>query len=126
MYNLDYTKLAVGDQVAVARTGSWVTQSEGVYTVVKADKMKIVVQREGAHWPRVFSVKKRREMSKGEYRSAYLESVEDCLARESLRVRERQVNLAWAAVEQAGRDNKVDDLRAALAGLVELGVYSNY
>lgn len=118
MYGMDYSKLAVGDQVAVARMGSWDVHSEGVYTVVKADKIKVIVQREGDGYERTFSVKKRSEMGKDDrYRAAYLEPVADKAARDALQQRRRDVNRAWSAAEQAARDKKVSALRAALADL---------
>lgn len=118
MWGLDYTTLKVGDEVGVARTGSWNIHSEGIYTVVKANKMKIVVQRVSDGYQREFSVKRRCEAGASDrYRGAYLESVETKRARDAQQQREREVRSAWAAVEQAGRDKNISKLRQAVADL---------
>ena len=118
MWGLDYTTLKVGDEVGVARTGSWDVHSEGVYVVVKANKMKLVVQRKTDGYERVFSVKRRCEADASDrYRAAYLESVADLQQREARKQREREVRSAWAAVEQAGRDKNMSKLRQAVADL---------
>ena len=121
MWGLDYSTLKVGDEVSVARTGSWDTRSEGVYVVVKANKMKVVVQRKGDGYERSFSVKRRCESGASDrWRSAYLETVADKEEREARQRRERDVKQAWAAVEQAGRNKSVDSLREALHTLAKL------
>ena len=121
MWGLDYSTLKVGDEVSVARTGSWDTRSEGVYVVVKANKMKVVVQRKGDGYERSFSVKRRCESGASDrWRSAYLETVADKEQREARQQRERDVKYAWAAVEQAGRDKNVSQLREALHSLIKV------
>ena len=118
MYGLDYTKVKAGDKVAVARMGSWHTHSEGVYTVVKADKMKIVIQRESDGYERTFSVKRKCELGKeNSWRSAYLESVEDKEARDARLQKEREVRDAWKQAEQAAANKNLSALKQALADL---------
>ena len=122
MWGMDYSTLKVGDEVAVARSGSWMVHSEGVYTVAKVDKLKVVVRRKSDNYERVFSVKRRCEMGKeNSYRSAYLEPVADKEARERKMERERDVRRAWSDAEQAGRNKDMVALRAALALLDALG-----
>ena len=121
MWGLDYSTLKVGDEVSVARTGSWDTRSEGVYVVVKANKLKLIVQRKTDGYERVFSVKRRCEMgAEDRYRAAYLETVASKEQREARQQRERDVRSAWAAVEQAGRDKNVSQLREALHSLIKV------
>ena len=121
MWGLDYSTLKVGDEVSVARSGSWDTRSEGVYKVVKVNKLKLIVQRVGDGYERSFSVKRRCESGASDrYRSAFLETVADKEQREARQKRERDVKNAWAAVEQAGRGRNVDSLREALHELAKL------
>ena len=121
MWGLDYSTLKVGDEVSVARSGSWDTRSEGVYKVVKVNKLKLIVQRVGDGYERSFSVKRRCESGASDRdRSAFLETVADKEQREARQKRERDVKNAWAAVEQAGRSKSVDSLREALHTLVKL------
>ena len=118
MWGLDYTTLKVGDEVSIARTGSWSIHSDGIYKVVKINKIKVFVQRVSDGYERVFSVKRRCEAGASDrYRSAYLESVETKRARDAQQQREREVRSAWAAVEQAGRDKNISKLRQAVADL---------
>lgn len=122
MWGMDYTTLQVGDEVAVARSGSWMVHSEGIYTVVKVDKLKVVVRRKSDNYERVFSVKRRCEMGKeNSYRSAYLEPVADMEARDRKMARERDIRRAWQEAEQAGRDKDIVALRDALMQLEKLG-----
>lgn len=113
---LDYTALKVGELVAVARGGGWSTFSEGLYRVVKINKMVVVVQRERDAYERTFSVKLRREKGDGDrYRSAYLESVADQQQREAQYAREREVNAMWKDAERAAVTRNL----AALKELVD-------
>ena len=117
----DYSSLNVNDTVAVARPGSWQIHSEGIYRVVKVNKLKVVVERESDGYQRVFSVKRRCEMCAGShYRAAYLESVDSMLKREAQLQRERDVRAAWADVEQAGRVKSWTALQAAVSKLQKL------
>lgn len=118
MMDLDYTKLAVGDKVAIARTGSWSIMNEGVYTVVKVNKMVVVVRREADGYERTFSVKRRCETSStNRYRSAFLETVDAQEAREESRKKEREYRQSWADLERAALNR---DLAAAKALVAKL------
>lgn len=115
---LDYTTLKVGDQVAVARSGGWSIMNEGVYRVVKINKVKIVVERVSDCYQREFSVKRRCEMgSTDRYRSACLETVAEQEARIERRQQEAAKRQAWSAVEQAARDKDFTALQKAMAVL---------
>ena len=118
MWGLDYAALKVGQEVAIARTGTWRIFSEGVYTVVKANKLKVVVRRNSDGYERTFSVKRKCEMSQeASYRAAYLESVEDMRLREAQYAAQRDRASAWTAAEQAARDKNLAALREAVAKL---------
>ena len=118
---MNYTTLKTGDKVAVARSGSWSTHREGIYTVIKANKVKIVVQREHDGYLREFSVARRCEMGATDrYRAAYLESVEVNAARDAHMSREREIRAAWRDIEQATAAKNMVALRAAMAHLETL------
>lgn len=117
----DYTTLTVGQKVAVARTGSWRTSDEGIYTVVKANKVKVVVARDTDGYERTFSVKKRVEMNNtSHYYSAYLETVEEQQARIDRRLNEGKIRNAWLNVEKAAASKNLEDLRKYMAELEAL------
>ena len=118
MWGLDYSTLKVGDEVAIARSGSWSLFSEGVYAVVKVNKMKVFLQRKSDGYERVFSVKRRCEFGDSDrYRSAFLETVADHQAREEKRRQEQKVWAAWSTAEKAAQNKNISQLRQALANL---------
>jgi hypothetical protein len=83
--------------------------------------MKVVVQRKSDGYERVFSVKRQCEMgAENRWRGAFLEAVVDKQARDSKLEQERNVRAAWSAVEQAGRDKNVSQLREALHSLIKV------
>ena len=120
MNSLNYSELTVGSKVAVARPGNWRTHSEGVYTVVKVDKVKVVVSRVSDGHTRTFSVKRRCELPANSFRNAYLETVEEQEARELLNDAERNLRRTWEKVEQAGRSKDLVALKAVVAELTAL------
>lgn len=123
MWGLDYTTLKVGDDVAVARTGSWDTHCEGTYTVTKTNKMKIVVQRKSDGYERVFSVKRRCELSAtSRYHSAFLESVEDQQTRQAKKAAERELRNTWKLAENAATNKDLATLRQLVDKLAEIVV----
>lgn len=120
----DYATLTVGQQVAVARTGSWRTGSEGVYTVVKVNKMKVVLRRLSDGYERVFSVKRRVELNRsgGSYNSAYLETVDSMTQREAQQQQERDRKQAWRDAEAAAARNDLAKLKELVAKLEQMAV----
>lgn len=122
MWGLDYSKLAVGEEVAVSRSGNWRTHNEGVYTVVKANKLKIVLQRVSDGYTREFSVKRRVELGKMETRwsSPFIETVADMEKREAQYAAERDRKQAWSDLEQAARDRSPAKVREAMAKLIKM------
>lgn len=99
MKNLN--ELKAGDKVGIARGGSWRVRSEGIYTVSKVDKVKVVLQRESDKHERTFSVKTGDEKGSSKYRSAFLEPVESQEARNKQQAREQEWSAAWSALEAA-------------------------
>lgn len=118
---LNYSTLKVGDKVAIARQGSWSIYSEGVYTVIKVDKVKVVVKRDDDGIERVFSVKRRCEMNAANsYQHRYLESVEDMQAQEAQYKKKNDISRAWKNIEIASKSKNLGDLRIAVANLEDL------
>ena len=115
---LDISTLKVGDRVGVARYGTWRSRSEGVYTVVKTNKVKIVVERETDRYQREFSVKKNLELgtqSRGFLYTAFLESLEDTNQRAEANNRERARNELWNRAQQAAAGKDIQALRTVVA-----------
>ena len=82
----DYSTLAVGQSVAVSRFGSRFIHNEGVYTVAKVNKVKVILARDTDGYVRTFSVKTRKELGALAYKyfEAFIESVSDLQAREEM------------------------------------------
>jgi hypothetical protein len=123
MWGLSLSTLKVGDEVAIARPGSWHTHSEGVYTVVKANKMVVVVQRKSDGYERTFSVKRGVEKgNESRYHTPYLESVESMQKREAANALERDKRHAWKQAESAAQQKDLTSLKEIVAQLEALGV----
>lgn len=112
----------VGDVVSVARTGGHGVSSQGLYRVVKANKVKVVVARESDGYERVFSVKRGAELgiTSSSYSYAFLEPVIDSMNRAARHLEKQQRNQAWGAAEKAAQNKDIVQLRAALAALESL------
>lgn len=117
MNSLNYSELTVNSKIAVARPGSWTTHSEGVYTVVKVDKVKVVVSRVGDGHTRTFSVKRRCELPANSFRNAYLETVEEQEARNLRLAAEQALRRLWEMGEQGARNKDLTALKAVVAEL---------
>ena len=126
MAMLNIATLKVGDQVAVARPGSQMTHSEGIYTVVKVNKVRIVVQRDSDGYERNFSAKSGRELNKSfeAYRCPYLEHVSEQTTRNARLQHERNVKEVWSALEQAAASKNIRKFDEAVAALKKLLVQS--
>lgn len=122
MTMLNIETLKVGDKVAVACPGNWMTHSEGIYTVVKANKVRIVVQREVDSYQREFSAKSGRELNKtyGVYRCPYLEPVSEQTARNEYLQRQREINNAWSVLKKAAASENIQQVDEAVAALKKL------
>ena len=119
---MDYTTLKVGDQVAVARSGNWNIQNQGIYTVVKANKIKIVVQRNSDGYERSFSVKRGCEVgSDSRWESAFIEPVEEQKKRIAKREHEASIRMQWSKMESAVANKDLAALKALITELDALG-----
>lgn len=121
---MNYAALAVGQEVAVSRSGNWRTHNEGVYKVVKANKLKVTLERVSDGYVREFSVKRRVELGKMESRwsSPFIESVAEMQRREAVYAAERDRKQAWADAEQAARDKDLTKLKVIVAKLEQMAV----
>jgi uncharacterized protein YceH (UPF0502 family) len=124
MWGLDYSTLKEGQYVAVSRTGNWRTHNEGVYRVVKANKLKVVLERQVDGYTREFSVKRRVELGKNESRwsSPFIEAVADMEKREAQYAAERDRKQTWSEAEQAARDKDLAKLKVIVAKLEQMAV----
>lgn len=115
----DYSTLAVGQSVAVSRFGRRYIHNEGVYTVAKVNKVKVILARDTDGYVRTFSVKTRKELGSNVYKylETFIESVSDMTAREEKYQKERDVRNMWAELEQAARDKKLDTMKDLIAKL---------
>lgn len=122
MTMLNIETLKVGDKVAVARPGNWTTASEGIYTVVKVNKVRIVVQREDDSYQREFSAKSGRELNKtyGVYMCPCLETVSEQTARNEYLQRQREINNAWSVLKKAAASENIQQVDEAVAALKKL------
>ena len=93
----------VGQVVSVANSGGWTTRSEGLYTVVKANKLRVEVCRNTDAYKRTFSVKRGVELCGAGYKNhrVYLETPESAAARDARTKLEQERKNAWAVVESA-------------------------
>ena len=124
MSDLDYSTLKVGQYVAVSSTASWRTRSEGIYRVVEANKIKVVLVREDVGLTREFSVKRRVEVgdSASPWSRAFIESVADMEKREAQYAAERERKQLWVDAEQAAREKNLTKLSDIVNKLSQLAV----
>ena len=115
----DYSTLAVGQSVAVSRFGRRFIHNEGLYTVAKVNKVKVILARDTDGYVREFSVKTRKELGALAYKylETFIEPVSDFQAREEKYQKERDVKTLWVGAEQAARDKNLDTLKDLVAKL---------
>lgn len=119
------SELVVGQQVAVGGHGGGRIMNLGIYTVVKANKLKIVLERVGDGYVREFSIKRGVELgnkARGAARSPFIESVEDLHRREAAYAAERDRKDVWMAAEQAAREKDLAKLKDMVSKLEHMGV----
>ena len=118
---LDLNTLVVGQQVGIAKHGAWETRSQGLYMVVKANKVKVVVRRLVDDYERLFSVKRGCETgSSNKYNSAFLETVEAQAAREAKKTAARNIDSAWEELEKAVKLRSFELIVSTLSALKAL------
>ncbi len=114
---LDLNNIQVGQQVAVASHGSWAIQNQGFYFVIKANKVRIVIQRDADLYERTFSAKTGLELNGGAYRPAFLESVEDQQKRNQADAEIQRQRDLWSQAHQAVQVKDLHTLESVLAEL---------
>lgn len=120
---MDYRTLKVGDQVTISCVRSWNIAYQGIYNVVKADKVKIVLRREGDGYERVFSVKTGYEKSyDGKYieKHTRIEPVENMIAHNKKMDKERAINSIWSKIQNAANRKRYNELKEVFAELQEV------
>ena len=114
---LNLNHIQVGQQVAVASYGSWAIQNQGFYYVIKANKVRIVIQRDTDLYERTFSAKTGLELNSGVYRPAFLESVEDQQRRNQADAEIQRQRDLWSKAHRAVEVKDIDTLESVIAEL---------
>ena len=114
---LDLNTVFVGQTVGIAKHGAWQTRSQGLYMVVKANKVKVVVRRLVDDHERLFSVKRGCEVGGNKYNSAFLETVEAQAAREAKKTAQKNVDSAWKDLENAVALRSIQQIEWTLSAL---------
>lgn len=117
MSKLQASQMAVGDVVGIFRSGSWSLFTEGKYTVVKVDKVKVVVQRESDKYERTFSAKSGDEKGSSRYHSCWLVSEAEYDAEITSKKAAQDLRAAWQELEQAAHDKNIAKVDTAMAAL---------
>jgi len=114
------SELTAGIDVGIARSSSWGPRSEGIYTVIKTDKVKVVLQR--GDNVRTYSVRTGRELGVSEYASTqtWLESTANQEARNTQNQKERDIRNAWKSLEEAVSFKDIVEIEAVLAHIKTL------
>ena len=118
---LDYSALNIGQEVAVARSGNWSTSSEGVYKVIKLDKVKLVLEREDGV-QRSFSVKTKKELGVSYDSKSFVETLGDKLKRDAEQYRQQKLANAWVNLQQAAQGKDFKKIKQSLTELENLVV----
>ena len=123
MSSLNYSQLVVGQVVAVARYGSYTIMNQGFYKVVKVDKRKVVLQREGSvdpNYTRTFSVITGKELNSSSLRSSWIEPVAVQEARAQMQAREQNIKILWNDIEACAINRKINELKEKITQLEAL------
>ena len=118
---LDYSTLQAGQEVAIARPGSWNTSSQGVYKVIKVNKVKVVLERaDGVQ--REFSVKTKKELGVSYDSRSFIETLADKLKRDVEQYRQQKLGIAWVNLQQAVLGKDFKKIKQGVVELENLGV----
>ena len=117
----DYSTLQVGQEVAITRAGNWSTSSEGVYKVIKANKIKVVLEREDGV-QREFSVKTKKELGVSYCSRSFIETLGDKLKRDTEQYKQQKLGTAWATLLRVVLDEDFKKIKQSLVELENLGV----
>lgn len=123
-HHIDLASLKVGDEVHMARAGSWDVMSIGFFTVIKADKLKVIFQRVNNDHQIRFSVKTGDRwndfQNKYEYSDIWVESVEAGKDRISKRNAKAELNNAWKELEKAVESKNIEQIKEKLMEVEKL------
>ena len=118
---LDYSTLQAGQEVSIARSVNWSTSSQGVYKVIKVNKIKVVLERaDGVQ--REFSVKTGKELGTLVHNKSYIETLGDKLKRDAEQYKQQKLGIAWVNLQQAAQGKDLKKIKQSLAELENLGV----
>ena len=118
---LDYSTLQAGQEVAVARPGNWRTSGEGVYKVIKVNKIKVVLERsDGVQ--REFSVKTKKELGVSYDSKSFIETLGDKLKRDAEQYKQQKLGIAWVNLQQAVQGKDLNKIKQSITELENLGV----
>lgn len=121
--SISVASLTVGQEVALARSGSWDLHYQGVYTVTKANKIKVVLTRKGDGYERTFSVKRNCELPKTEggyvERYVHITTVEDMEQFNARRAEEQRMNGLWSDLKEAATRKNLFAAQTVLALIAE-------
>ncbi len=121
---LDYSTLQVGQEVSIARSGNWSTSSEGVYKVIKVNKVKVVLERADItdRFTREFSVKTKKELGVSYDSKSFIETPGDKLKRDAEQYRQQKLGIAWVHLQQAVLGKDFKKIKQSMVELENLGV----
>ena len=117
----DYSTLQVGQEVAVTRANNWSTSSQGIYKVIKVNKVKVVLEREDGV-QREFSVKTKKELGISYDSKSFIETLGDKLKRDAEQYRQQKLSTAWVNLQQAAQGKDLNKIKQSMAELEQLGV----
>lgn len=121
MQAFDIKTLKVGDAVSMVRYGGFGSVTANVGTVIKADKVKVIVK-DATGRERTFSVKKNAEIHTNSYRTTSLESIETKNARDVYLNRERAIATLWSELGFALPEKNLNKIKEIVAKIEEYGV----
>ena len=121
---LDYSTLQAGQEVSIARSGGWNTSSQGVYKVIKANKVKVVLERADItdRFTREFSVKTKKELGVSYDTRSYIETLADKLKRDVEQYKQQKLGIAWVNLQQAVQGKDLNKIKQSITELENLGV----
>ena len=118
---LDYSTLQVGQEVAITRANNWSTSSEGIYKVIKVNKVKVVLERaDGVQ--REFSVKTKKELGLTYDSRSFIETLGDKLKRDAEQYKQQKLGIAWVSLQRAVQGKDFKKIKQSIAELENLGV----
>lgn len=126
-HNIRLESLKVGDEVAaLSSAGFHGLRVAGYFQVIKADKLKVILQRKGDEHTMQFSVKTGKQWCeyKGAYDDGYGSLFLDTVERANeIKARQNHVaamNNAWRELEKAVESKNIEQIKEMLAQVEQL------